>query len=367
MSDQFTQNLKTRLAALNSKESVLTLSNWLVFYHKRSFIKRLVSTIQDVILAESNEQRRKLYFGVFHEIIILPDENQSGELDDFKLYLVKFVTKNLVQQLVASPTLKADIEKMVMEWEFVVENLGLIWADIWSKLVISSTDQDKNTTTATKSDNSSETVTVESKAGTTNDQSIEKRPLKRMRSIEDTNDILHAEMLPQCKSIATMQITYELRRDAFARLSNTISLLQEPDLLKISQNEFDLEQNIDILPDAVVDLDIDESKKTISLYRDTVQQMMLMKKKLLDVLISVRSEDKSQNKRCKLGADEAAKDFLKITEKLKFLKEKKREVEDALELEGFEFNDTNGTNDNQSESEDDFALLSWFESDESIS
>jgi len=374
MSYRLIQNLQRRLSALNSKESVLTLSNWLVFYRKRSFIDELVSTVKDKIVAESSEQRRKLYFGVLHEIVIHSDENIPGGLDDFKLYLVPYITKHVLPHILSSPALRSDIEKMITEWEFVVENIGLGWEDVWSKIVMTPNEHANSVKCITKPCDESVPKDEEDNQKlkglddqTLVDRTAEERPLKRMRSLEEANDALHAEMIPQCKSIATMQITYELRRDAFTRLSNTLSLLTESDRIRISQDQ--LEDDAKFLPEAIIDLDIDESKKTVSAYRDTIQQLMVIKRKLMCVLIGTKledTEDSSKQIRCKFGADESVKDFLSISEKLDRLKEKRIEVEDELALEGLDVNDSDCKIDSD-DCEEKFAPFTWFALEEKTS
>ena len=134
-SEKLTLRFKERLQALGSKESVLTLANWLTFYRKHPCIHELMRFLRDIIITETSESRRRiLYFGILNEIMLLQGDRVLGGIDEFKVQIVEILTNEILPKVESSSVLQPEIERMVSEWEVIVENIGMDWKHVWDSV-----------------------------------------------------------------------------------------------------------------------------------------------------------------------------------------------------------------------------------------
>lgn len=158
-----------------------------------------------------------------------------------------------------------------------------------------------------------------------------------------------------CKKIATTQMARSLRQDAANRLGNILSKttsdakedLRGLNLLikeGVSSADQITEDSLPELPDQVIDLDVKDSYNTVEQYRQSIMQQQELKKNLLLLLMKCR---------CKFGADESAREFYDLGEKLTQVDKKKTMLEDAMAIEGLDVMD-------EEVEEKEYAPLEWY-------
>ena len=154
------------------------------------------------------------------------------------------------------------------------------------------------------------------------------------------------ELMAPTKAIETMQIARDLRNDAAVQLSSLLSTL--PDHVYQSLREGKSIDNNDdtenIFSDELLDINIQESLENIRMYRDICIKLQKSRQKCVDFLIQSR---------CQFGSMEAAKQFYQMDERIAKLKQKKSLLNDAMELEGIDFEDEENNSDSNNENDND--------------
>ena len=177
------------------------------------------------------------------------------------------------------------------------------------------------------------------------------------------------QILGSCRSLATMQISRDVRSDAAVRISTALSTLS-PDVEEACRNaiadaEGDASKakvdlaSIPTISDDVLDLNVGDAIKNVQQYRELIVKQMEARKALIDLLIKSR---------CKFGSMEAAEAFYAIGEKERKLKKRRMLLQDAMELEGLDVvEDDEGKKDDGTEAdltgtgEGKLAPLAWYE------
>mmetsp|Transcript_12569 Transcript_12569/g.27899 ORF Transcript_12569/g.27899 Transcript_12569/m.27899 type:complete len:512 (-) Transcript_12569:176-1711(-) len=177
------------------------------------------------------------------------------------------------------------------------------------------------------------------------------------------------QILGSCRSLATMQISRDVRSDTAVRISTALSTLS-PDVEKachkaladadgdMSKAKVDLE-SIPTISDDVLDLNIDDAIKNVKQYKEIIVKQREARKALIDMLIKSR---------CKFGSMEAAEAFYAIGEKEEKLKKRRLLLQDAMALEGLDvLEDDEENEDDDTETdlngadEGELAPLTWYE------
>jgi hypothetical protein len=145
------------------------------------------------------------------------------------------------------------------------------------------------------------------------------------------------QLLASCRSMATMQISRDLRSDAAVRISTALSTLS-PDVEAACRKALEdaggdkskVSIDLDSIPsisDDVLDVNIDDAIKTVQQYREIILKQREARKALIDQIIKSR---------CKFGSMEAAEAFYGIGAKEEKLKKRRDLLQDAMELEGLD-------------------------------
>jgi len=162
------------------------------------------------------------------------------------------------------------------------------------------------------------------------------------------------ELVPSCTSIATMQITRDLRNDSSHNLSTVLAsvpmvVLDGCRKAREGDGVVDL-KGLPVIPDEVLDLDVAGALANVRLHREVIKKQKELKRKCIELLIKSR---------CKFGSAEAAEMFYTFDDITDKLKKRKALILDAMELEGLDFEamDGNGGNAGEEEKLSDFTWL----------
>lgn len=138
------------------------------------------------------------------------------------------------------------------------------------------------------------------------------------------------ELVAPSKAIETMQIARDLRNDAAVQLSSLLSNVS-PEVYEAcsSGEQVDL-KTIPTLSDEILDIDITDALENIRMYRDICVKLQKARQKCMSLLIESR---------CQFGSVEAAKEYYELDGRLEALKKQKGLLNDAMELEGLDFED----------------------------
>lgn len=145
------------------------------------------------------------------------------------------------------------------------------------------------------------------------------------------------QLLASCRSLATMQISRDLRSDTAVGISTALSTLS-PDVEAACRKALEdaggdkskVSIDLDAMPsisDDVLDINIDDAIKTVQQYREIILKQREARKALIDQIIKSR---------CKFGSMEAAEAFYGIGAKEEKLKKRRDLLQDAMELEGLD-------------------------------
>ena len=145
------------------------------------------------------------------------------------------------------------------------------------------------------------------------------------------------QLLASCRSLATIQISRDLRNDAAVRISTALSTLS-PDVEAAcrkaledaggdkSKAKIDLD-SIPSMSDDVLDINIGDAIKAVRQYRDIILKQQEAREALVEQIVKSR---------CKFGSMEAAEAFFGIGAKEEKLKKRRDVLQDAMELEGLD-------------------------------
>ena len=163
-----------------------------------------------------------------------------------------------------------------------------------------------------------------------------------------------------------MQIARDLRNDAAVQLSSLLSNVS-PDVYEACSTGEKVDLNtIPTLSDEILDIDITDALENIRMYRDICVKLQKARQKCMRLLIESR---------CRFGSVEAAKEYYELDGRLEALKKQKGLLNDAMELEGLDFEDDDEDDDNgennddkeverDSESDDDDDIMDMMDSKE---
>lgn len=164
------------------------------------------------------------------------------------------------------------------------------------------------------------------------------------------------ELSVPCKSIATLQITRDLRNDTSHNLSTVLAAIPDSVLdtcrslsKDVSADDIPLVQGI---PDDVLELDVNSSLSNVVLHKEIIQKQKQFRQKCIELLIQSR---------CKFGSTDAAELFYSLDEVEEKLKKRKAMVLDAMELEGLDYDLTGKSNDSRGQDSSDDDQLKDFE------
>jgi hypothetical protein len=164
------------------------------------------------------------------------------------------------------------------------------------------------------------------------------------------------ELSVPCKSIATLQITRDLRNDTSHNLSTVLAAIPDSVLdtcrslsKNVSAEDIPLVEGI---PDDVLDLDVKSSLSNVVLHKEIIQKQKQFRQKCIELLIQSR---------CKFGSTDAAELFYSLDEVEEKLKKRKAMVLDAMELEGLDYDLTGKSNDSRGQDNGDDDQLKDFE------
>ncbi len=182
------------------------------------------------------------------------------------------------------------------------------------------------------------------------------------------------ELKEPCTSIATMQITRDLRNDSSYNLSSLLSKIPSSvmDACQVAKeaasnmNDKDNDTNVtakfqdakskipidNTIPDDVLDMDINTALANVKLHREIIQKQKEYRKQCIELLIKSR---------CEFGSSDAAELFYSLDSIGDTLKKRKALILDAMELEGLDFVEAvgdGGVDGNQDDK--DLGEFSWF-------
>ena len=152
-------------------------------------------------------------------------------------------------------------------------------------------------------------------------------------------------LLNSCRSIASMQISRDLRNDSCHQTSSILSGLRSEVADACRKALADAEgdaakarglMDLDSLPaigDDILDIKIGEALKNVRRYREIIIRQKGARKALIDNMI------KSW---CRFGSTEAAEAYYSIAKKEEKLERRKRLLSDAMELEGLDVLEDDG-------------------------
>ena len=194
------------------------------------------------------------------------------------------------------------------------------------------------------------------------------------------------EFLDPCRAIATLQIVRDLRNDAAVQLSSLLSNLpvdiqeagqqaaaataaaaaaaatesKEGEKGDVSTWELsaDMARDYSIrIPELLLEMNIAEQVQNITTFQDIVERQRQARQQLIHLLVKSR---------CRFGADEAAARFFQLQETSQKLQKRKRILQDAMELEGLDFEGVGATDTKTSTSKAEDKLqslepLKWYQ------
>jgi len=411
------KKLTSRLEALSntaSRESILALSNWLSLNLNRPRnTDPLINTLKDAILNTASCPRKMLYLSLVHEMLIVPDDGADTSINsDLRIVIGEKLIIEVVPEIISDiasftsegkdlqEKMISKLNEMVRQWEEkdvfggptiimevkkFIEHSQKDATTSGGKMPISSIAKDKEgeiaAATAPNKAASKSGGKEEAEGTSSNVEgggNAEITPKEDPTAVNKTDEgefdfekegvafgvVEPDEALVACKQIATTEITRALRQDAANRLGNILSKIPsdaKEDLrglnLLIKEGVSTVEQisedSLPELPEQVVNLDVKDSYNTIQQYRQSITQQQELKKNLLLLLTKCR---------CKFGADDSAREFYDLGEKLIQLKEKKGMLEDAMAIEGIDVMD-------EEVKEKEYAPLEWYkpsENDEKV-
>ncbi len=137
------------------------------------------------------------------------------------------------------------------------------------------------------------------------------------------------QILIPYRSIATSQIARELRHDAIERISTIVNSVNVP--MKHDPEQQQQQQQIEHeqqYTDEFLDLPLREALQTIEHYRNAIQHQYAARRQCVELLLKSR---------CQFGSTEAAEEFFSLQNKIKLLQQHILLLQDAMELEGLDF------------------------------
>jgi hypothetical protein len=152
------------------------------------------------------------------------------------------------------------------------------------------------------------------------------------------------QILIPYRSIATSQIARELRHDAIERIStivNNVSIPIEEDPKQVQQK--DAPQ----FTDEFLDLPLREALQTIEHYRKAIQHQYTARRQCVELLLKSR---------CQFGSKEAAEEFYSLQDKIKLLQQHILLLQDAMELEGLDFENVKKEEDDAMDADDNLSM-----------
>lgn len=163
------------------------------------------------------------------------------------------------------------------------------------------------------------------------------------------------QILIPYRSIATSQIARELRHDAIERISTIVNNVRIPmeDYPKQVQ-QVDAQQ----FTDEFLDLPLREALQTIEHYRNAIQHQYTARRHCVELLLKSR---------CQFGSKEAAEEFYSLQDKIKLLQQHISLLQDAMELEGLDFENVKKEEDEAMDSDDNLTMDQRLQSLESLS
>ncbi|GFH44680.1 hypothetical protein CTEN210_01154 [Chaetoceros tenuissimus] len=206
--------------------------------------------------------------------------------------------------------------------------------------------------------------TKESKESTTAQtaESMKKEEEAKLAEFDfDKYDIPEAkvsihELSVPCKSIATLQITRDLRNDTSHNLSTVLATIPDSVLDTCRSLSKDVSPEdvplVEGIPDDVLDLDVKSSLSNVVLHKEIIQKQKQFRQKCIELLIKSR---------CKFGSTDAAELYYSLDEVEEKLKKRKAMVLDAMELEGLDYDLTGKSSDSRGQDNSDDDQLKDFE------
>jgi len=142
-------------------------------------------------------------------------------------------------------------------------------------------------------------------------------------------------ILSTLQSISSLQIIREVQHESTMRLSKIIDTVDINALRKVIESaaadddsEPDVRDILPLLPDAVLDLRLDDVAETLKQYRNAVKRQRDARAEAVMLI---------KKSHYKFGSEEAAAAFEKTTMMLEGAKKVLAEIRDAMELEGLDF------------------------------
>lgn len=172
--------------------------------------------------------------------------------------------------------------------------------------------------------------------------------------------------MAHCKAIATLQIARDMRNDSAVQLSSLLKALPE-ELQQVCEEadqevketgkqyqmpdnkarEFSLKTS-----EKLLDMDLQEQVQNVRTFLEIVEKQREARERLIYLLI---------RSRCQFGADEAAEQFYKLDDTLVQLQTVKEKLQDAMELEGLDFEEAVPSSPKKkAEGEPELKPLSWY-------
>lgn len=167
------------------------------------------------------------------------------------------------------------------------------------------------------------------------------------------------ELQAPSKTIATMQITRDLRSEKPHNLSTLFStvpkeILDACESSRANNNKVDLD-SIPTIPDPVLDLDIKEELANLRNYKELIIEQKKARQKIINLLYKSR---------CQFGARDIAEMYYSIDDVDEKLQKRKAMVLDAMELEGLDVDGTENNTDENNEKKTSQKDFSWYSRNE---
>ena len=163
------------------------------------------------------------------------------------------------------------------------------------------------------------------------------------------------ELQAPSKTIATMQITRDLRSEKPHNLSTLFSTIPKEILdacqsARANNTKVDLD-SIPTIPDPVLDLDIKEELANLRNYKELITEQKKARQKIINLLYKSR---------CQFGAREIAEMYYSMDDVEERLQKRKAIVLDAMELEGLDVDGTENSADENIEKNTNRKEFSWY-------
>ncbi|GAX18914.1 hypothetical protein FisN_8Hh132 [Fistulifera solaris] len=345
--NQFEAKLAT-LGPLSSKETILTVAQWVAFNRKR--ISHFVPVLEDQLRKQPD-----LALNLMHEILLMYQNTGRWEsMEEVRVALGDQVLLKNVPSHIPAEKLAAWDDLNVFGNPMIVNQLRKKMKEKEASLSAADSSQEVNLgDTATPASpqvvkaaapivakESPLPETASALASTADHVAKESKREEVVYDFESSGIPASAVDATQfqepCRKIVTLQIARDLRNDSAVQLSSALSGMPEDIRSACAKAAEDPEYTIDAatakhfsmrISNTLLDTNLEEQLENIKVFRGVVDSQRQARSELIRLLVQSR---------CNFGADDAAKAFYQADRAKADLQHRKIILLDAMELEGLD-------------------------------